>query len=75
MCSYAGIDYDTVRENFTLDPRVNPAHTFVYDDHPWYQSHCLDKDVPAIAYQFDSDFLKSVIKSNDIRKSTYKMAD
>lgn len=75
MCNSAGIDYDAVRENFNLDPRVNPAHTFVYDDHPWYQSHCLDKDVPAIAHQFDSDFLKAVIKSNDIRKSTYEKAD
>lgn len=71
MCGEASIDYDTVREMFVMDPRVNPAHTFVYDSHPWYESHCLDKDVPSIANQFSSQLIRAVIDSNDTRKKTY----
>ena len=56
-----GIDYEDLRELFILDPRVNESHTFVYDDHPYYQSHCLDKDVPAIANKMDAKLLKAVI--------------
>ena len=43
-----GRDYDQVREMFLLDPRVNRSHTFVYREHPFYDSHCLNKDIPAI---------------------------
>lgn len=67
-CQEAGIQYNTLREIFTLDPRVEMAHTFVYPEHPWYSSHCLDKDVPHIANQFDMDLLKSVIEINDKNK-------
>ena len=69
MCKKEGLRYEELRELFVLDPRVNPAHTFVYEDHPFYKSHCLDKDVPAIATQYDDDFLKSVIRVNENRKA------
>lgn len=59
-----GVSYEELRELFILDPRVNPSHTFVYRDHPYWSSHCLDKDVPAIAIEFDAEFLKDVIKYN-----------
>ena len=60
-----GLDYETLRELFILDPRVNPSHTFVYDDHPYWSSHCLDKDVPAIAYVTQADLLNAVIEYNN----------
>lgn len=63
-----GVDYETLRELFVLDPRVNPSHTFVYRDHPYWKSHCLDKDVPAIANKYDMKLLKSVIEFNEGRK-------
>lgn len=63
--------YEEIRECFTLDPRVNPSHTFVYDEHPYYKSHCLDKDVPAIANFMDAKFLKAVIDFNNIQKDKY----
>jgi len=59
-----GVDYEDLRELFILDPRVNPSHTFVYDDHPYYKSHCLDKDVPAIAEFADAELLKTIIRFN-----------
>lgn len=67
-CEKVGIPYEEVRELFILDPRVNPAHTFVYRDHPWYRSHCLDKDVPSIASQYGDPLLKAVIEINRERR-------
>lgn len=63
-----GVDYETLRELFILDPRINPAHTFVYKDHPYWESHCLDKDVPAIANTFNAELLQAVIEFNKKRK-------
>lgn len=64
-----GVDYETLRELFILDPRVNPSHTFVYKDHPYWESHCLDKDVAAIVKSNrNSDFLYAVIEFNNEMK-------
>lgn len=63
-----GVDYEDIREMFILDPRVNPSHTFVYDESPYWNSHCLNKDVPAIADYEDAVFLKRVIEFNDYCK-------
>ena len=67
-----GVNYEELRELFILDPRVNPSHTFVYRDHPYWESHCLDKDVPAIALTEDAEFLKAVIEFNMKKKNEYK---
>lgn len=48
MAKKFGVDYDKLREAFLLDPRINPSHTFVYRDKPYYDSHCWNKDLPAI---------------------------
>ena len=63
-----GVNYEELRELFILDPRVNPSHTFVYRDHPYWDSHCLNKDVSAIAITENADFLKGVIEFNNKRK-------
>ena len=60
-----GVDYETLRELFILDPRVNPSHTFVYDDKPYWDSHCLNKDVRAIAESENAELLKSIIVYNE----------
>lgn len=46
-CNYYGIEYDDVRNIFIKDSRINPSHTNVFKDQPYYNSHCLNKDVPA----------------------------
>lgn len=63
------IPYEDLRELFILDQRVNPSHTFVYKEHPYYDSHCLNKDVLAIAKLMDAKLLKEIIKYNDYLKN------
>lgn len=79
------VDYETLRELFTLDPRVNPSHTFVYEDSPYWESHCLDKDVLAIVEDNElsttlkenkencAQFLKDVIEYNRRCKEKWKI--
>lgn len=67
-----GVDYEELRELFVLDERVNPAHTFVYRNKPYWESHCLDKDVPAIALTSKAPFLRAVIEFNDYCKEIYR---
>ena len=63
-----GVNYEELRELFIKDPRVNPSHTFVYKDKPYYNSHCLNKDVSALAEFTNNEFLKMVIEINDKEK-------
>lgn len=69
LANKLGSDYETLRELFILDPRVNPSHTFVYEEKPYWDSHCLNKDVPAIAHACGADLLKAVIDFNEARKN------
>lgn len=48
LAAHFGSDYEELRKLWLLDPRVNPSHTFVYTRAPYYASHCLSKDIPAI---------------------------
>lgn len=72
ICEANGISYEELRELFVLDPRVNPSHTFVYNDTPYWDSHCLNKDVPHIANNQNVKVLKEVISFNDEQKRRYK---
>ena len=63
-----GVCYEELRELFTLDPRVEASHTFVYRDRPYWDSHCLNKDVRAIAEAYDARLLLDVIDFNESRK-------
>lgn len=68
LAEQIGVDYEELRELFILDPRVNPSHTFVYRDQPWWDSKCLNKDVPAIAESYNAPLLLDVIKFNENQK-------
>lgn len=68
ICNSVDVDYNELRELFILDPRVNPSHTFVYKDKPYWDSHCLNKDVTSITEQFDVQLLKDIIKYNEGQK-------
>jgi len=71
ICYEAGIDWNTVRELWLLDPRINPMHTSVFheNDYP-FSGKCLPKDTSAI-YEFakklgyDANLLKEVLQTNE----------
>jgi UDPglucose 6-dehydrogenase len=63
------INYDTLREMWLLDPRINRSHSYVYMKKPYYDSHCLNKDVPAIIAAAENEgaepkLLRAVIQRN-----------
>lgn len=66
-----GIPYEVVRELFVLDPRIGESHTFVYDESPYWSSHCLNKDVTAIAQAYEADLLLDMITFNNNQKDLY----
>ena len=68
ICQQENLNYSELRELFILDPRVNPSHTFVYDDHPYWNSHCLNKDVASVVNQYNVDLLRNVISINEAQK-------
>ena len=72
MSDTLGVDYEELRELFILDPRINPSHTYRYNLHPFYQSHCLDKDIPAIAKFMNNEFLLYLIESNNKDKIDFE---
>ena len=39
-----------------------------YRDRPYWDSHCLNKDVPAIAKAYDAPLLLGMIAFNEARK-------
>lgn len=68
-CERIGINYEELRELFILDPRVNPSHTYVFKETPFWDTHCLNKDVPHMAYINDIELLKKVCEINERYKN------
>ena len=68
ICKHLDISYEELRQLFILDPRVNASHTFVFEDHPYWDSHCLNKDVVAITKQYNLELLNAVILFNNNQK-------
>ena len=48
-----GVSYSELREIFVMDERMGDSHTYVDPDKPYYDSHCLNKDIPALVNQTD----------------------
>lgn len=65
-----GVDYIDLRELFICDSRVSPANTFVYKDHPYWDSHCFNKDIPALiraseASGYVPNYMKAMVAVNE----------
>lgn len=67
------INYSELREVFLNDERFNRAHTFVYSDHPWWESHCFDKDLRALSCFSDAPLVNSIIDYNEKCKDKWKV--
>jgi UDP-glucose 6-dehydrogenase len=69
-----GVSYPEMRELLLCDERFSRAHTFVYDEHPYWESHCFDKDLSAIASAADAPLIEGVIRYNEQCKARYGVA-
>jgi UDPglucose 6-dehydrogenase len=71
ICKQSGIDWNTVRELFLADPRVNPMHTAVFDQNARpFSGKCLPKDLSALIefskkVGYNAELLEEVQNSND----------
>ena len=66
-----GVSYPEMRELLLNDERFSRAHTFVYDGHPYWESHCFDKDLRAIAKASNAPLIEGVIRYNEACKEKY----
>lgn len=66
-----GVSYPEMREVLLNDERFSRAHTFVYDRHPYWESHCFDKDLRAIVAAADAPLIEGVIRYNERCKEKY----
>ena len=62
------VNYSEMRELLLQDHRFNRSHTFVYEDHPYWDSHCFNKDLAAITHFSDAPLIKAVIDFNNKQK-------
>ena len=67
-----GVSYPEMRELLLEDKRFSRAHTFVYDDHPYWESHCLDKDLSSLISVVYAPLIEAVIQYNQQCKARYK---
>ena len=76
IANHFDVPYGELREAWLCDERVSPSHTYVYPDSPYYDSHCLNKDIPALIenckdHGFNARFMESVDKENAVRKELW----
>ena len=65
-----GVSYPELRELFVMDERMGDSHTYVHPDHPYYDSHCLNKDIPALVHQSDRAILMKTVMDINKQKKT-----
>jgi UDP-glucose 6-dehydrogenase len=64
-----GISYPKLREIFVLDERMGDSHTFISSDKPYYDSHCLNKDIPGLITQTNkAHLLEAMLSINKQKK-------
>lgn len=68
-----GISYPELRDIFVLDERMGKSHTFIDSEHPYYKSHCLDKDIPALIAQSEKAHLMQAVF--DINRTKQRVID
>lgn len=70
------INYPELRECWVADERVSPSHTYVFEDKPYFDSHCLNKDIPALIEQckgiVDTPLMNEVYNIKLTREKEFK---
>ncbi len=65
-----GISYPALREIFIQDERMGDSHTYVNPEQTYFDSHCLNKDIPGLISQTNRALLmKAMYKINQDKKS------
>lgn len=75
LCEKYGLSYEELREIFILDERINSSHTFVYQNSPYWDTHCLNKDVNYVGFHEDADLIQSVCEFNQKQKKSHSIID
>lgn len=59
------INYSELRELVLQDKRISRSHSFVYEDHPYWDSHCFNKDLKALVNFADAPLIQEIINYNN----------
>lgn len=72
-----GVDYNDLRECFVLDERLGESHTYINPEQPYYDSHCLNKDIPGLISfckgKVSTPIMDSVNKINLKKKENFNL--
>lgn len=72
ICRQFDVDWNTVREGWLLDPRINPSHTSVFADNVEpFGGKCLPKDIKALVAAcrevgYEPGFVSSTLLNNEL---------
>ena len=72
-CQNVDVCFEKVREAVLNDPRIPRPHSSVYPSHPFWDSKCFNKDVPAFAKQTNNKFLDNMFNYNKEMMDKYKL--
>lgn len=68
-----GVDYNDLRECFVLDERLGESHTYINPKQPYYDSHCLNKDIPGLINfakdKVETPIMDAVYRVNNQKKN------
>ena len=71
LCGSVGASCYTEILSPIIQNQVNFSRV-ITKEHPYYDSHCLNKDIPALAYFLDLFLYKAMIEFNENQKRLHK---
>jgi UDPglucose 6-dehydrogenase len=73
ICETFGVEYDEWRELLLNDSRIGRSHTQSFAGQRYYNSHCLNKDIPAIIRATrDRGYLPSLLEVVDALNADWR---
>lgn len=72
LANQLDVSYEELRELFIMNPDVEPGHTFVYAEHPYWNDAHLNWDIHELSQHFNIPFLESVIRFNEDQIHNYE---
>ena len=69
LCERVGADWNTVREGWLADPRINPMHTAVFRNDRGFGGKCLPKDTNAMAEYMRKNGVEPIVLDAVLKKN------